>query len=102
MLYAVVKILRAIKILRIENSTSDMPRTWNLDNFRSCMCFVFIRFHGLLIQFLCITLLPDVDLGIRVLKPYFFNGKNGVSTLQHTIPFLWKEESLSMEKRENL
>ena len=66
------------------------------------MSFVFIRFHGLLIQFLYITLLPDVDLGIRVLKPYFFNGKNGVSTLQHTIPFLWKEESLSIEKRENL
>lgn len=55
MLYTVVKILRAIKILRIENSTSDMPRTWNLDNFRSCMSFVFIRFYGLLIHF-CISL----------------------------------------------
>ena len=33
MLYALIIILRGIKILRAKISTSDMPRTWNLHKF---------------------------------------------------------------------
>ena len=45
MLYAVIKILHGIKILRAKNSTSDMPRTWSLHNFkevRLCLMCLFV------------------------------------------------------------
>ena len=45
MLYAVIKILRGIRTLRAKNSTSDMPRTWNLHKFtevRLCLLSLFV------------------------------------------------------------
>ena len=41
MLYAVIKMLRGIKMLRAKNSTSDMLRTWNLHKFKEVrLCLV--------------------------------------------------------------
>ena len=107
MLYAVVKMLRGIKLPRSKNSIGDMPRTWILHNFilNGFVSVFFYVFSSLqpINSFFCITLhILVVYLGIKVLKPLVFNGK--MFSLPYDLQFQYhgKEESLSLKKRQNL
>ena len=65
----------------------------------------FYVFSSLLLinSYFCITLnILVVYLGIRVLKPFIFNGKMFSLPCDLQFQYRGKEESLSLEKRQNL
>ena len=102
MLFAVVILLRAIKILRAKNSTGDIPRTWNLHNFSfndSSLSFVFIRFCSISINFLYQSTYTCCIFSNQDIKPYVFNV---FFTLRPTILCCGKEESFHREETESL